>query len=73
MASEPAARASPCAARRSTPPGRLADRAAEPGASVHLPRTGCGLAGGTWSRVEPLIAGRLVKRGTPVTVYDHGD
>jgi O-acetyl-ADP-ribose deacetylase (regulator of RNase III) len=53
--------------------GRLADRAAELNASVHMPRIGCGLAGGTWSRVEPLITGRLVERGIPVTVYDHGE
>ncbi|WP_369231535.1 macro domain-containing protein [Streptomyces sp. R21] len=51
----------------------LADRAAELGASVHMPRIGCGLAGGRWSRVEPLIDERLVLRGIPVTVYDHGD
>ncbi|MGW4550979.1 macro domain-containing protein [Streptomyces violaceorubidus] len=53
--------------------GVLADRAAELGASVHMPRIGCGLAGGEWSRVEPLIADRLARRGIPVTVYDHGD
>ncbi|OSP41781.1 MULTISPECIES: macro domain-containing protein [unclassified Streptomyces] len=53
--------------------GRLADRATELNASVHMPRIGCGLAGGTWSRIEPLITGRLVERGIPVTVYDHGD
>jgi O-acetyl-ADP-ribose deacetylase (regulator of RNase III) len=52
---------------------RLADKALELGASVHMPRIGCGLAGGTWSRVEPLITERLVKRGVAVTVYDHGD
>lgn len=52
---------------------RLADRATELNASVHMPRIGCGLAGGKWSRVEPLITERLVRRGTPVTVYDHGD
>ncbi|MGC0373406.1 macro domain-containing protein [Streptomyces sp. SAI-229] len=52
---------------------RLADRATELNASVHMPRIGCGLAGGTWSRVEPLITERLVRRGIPVTVYDHGD
>ena len=51
----------------------LADRAAELGASVHMPRIGCGLAGGKWSRVEPLVEERLVLRGIPVTVYDHGD
>ncbi|MGW7047403.1 macro domain-containing protein [Streptomyces avermitilis] len=53
--------------------GLLADRAVALDASVHLPRIGCGLAGGAWSRVEPLITERLVRRGIPVTVYDHGD
>ncbi|MGW1536044.1 Appr-1-p processing protein [Streptomyces aureus] len=51
----------------------LADRAVELGASVHMPRIGCGLAGGSWSRVEPLVTERLVRRGLSVTVYDHGD
>ncbi|WP_328689649.1 macro domain-containing protein [Streptomyces phaeochromogenes] len=51
----------------------LADKALELGASVHMPRIGCGLAGGKWSRVEPLIAERLIERGINVTVYDHGD
>ncbi len=40
------------------------------GASVHMPRIGCGLAGGTWNRVEPLIVEHLCDRGVPVTVYD---
>lgn len=53
--------------------GRLADKAAGLDASVHMPRIGCGLAGGKWSRVEPLVTGRLSRRGIPVTVYDHGD
>ncbi|MEV6332908.1 Appr-1-p processing protein [Streptomyces sp. NPDC051909] len=52
--------------------GLLAATAAELGASVHMPRIGCGLAGGRWERVEPLIAERLVARGIPVTVYDTG-
>ncbi|MEV8314236.1 macro domain-containing protein [Streptomyces sp. NPDC059900] len=51
----------------------LADKAVELDASVHMPRIGCGLAGGKWSRVEPLIARRLVERGVAVTVYDFGD
>ncbi|MFJ1614497.1 macro domain-containing protein [Streptomyces sp. NPDC088249] len=51
--------------------GAVADRAAELGASVHMPRIGCGLAGGTWSRIEPLIEKRLLSRGTAVTVYDY--
>ncbi|RSO03520.1 Appr-1-p processing protein [Streptomyces sp. WAC 05379] len=52
---------------------RLAEKAADLGASVHMPRIGCGLAGGKWSRVEPLITDRLVRRGLAVTVYDHGE
>ncbi|MGA5567721.1 macro domain-containing protein [Streptomyces pseudogriseolus] len=50
---------------------RLAGHARELGEAVHMPRIGCGLAGGTWSRVEPLVEERLVRRGIPVTVYDH--
>ncbi len=53
--------------------GRVADKALELGASVHMPRIGCGLAGGRWSRVEPLISARLVRRGVAVTVYDQTD
>ncbi|MFF8633351.1 macro domain-containing protein [Streptomyces pilosus] len=52
---------------------RLAGHARELGASVHMPRIGCGLAGGTWTRVEPLITARLTGQGIPVTVYDHGN
>lgn len=51
--------------------GPVADRALELGASVHMPRIGCGLAGGRWDRVEPLVTARLVERGVAVTVYDH--
>ncbi|WP_231156375.1 macro domain-containing protein [Streptomyces sp. CNZ748] len=50
---------------------RLAVHARELGASVHLPRIGCGLAGGTWSRIEPLVEKRLARQGISVTVYDH--
>ncbi|TXS07600.1 Appr-1-p processing protein [Streptomyces sp. col6] len=48
----------------------VADRALELGASVHMPRIGCGLAGGTWSRIEPLIETRLTGQGLSVSVYD---
>ncbi|MEU1148046.1 macro domain-containing protein [Streptomyces sp. NPDC005863] len=51
----------------------VADKAEELGAGVHMPRIGCGLAGGTWSRIEPLISERLVARGIAVTVYDFGE
>jgi O-acetyl-ADP-ribose deacetylase (regulator of RNase III) len=50
--------------------GTLAERAAELGASVHMPRIGCGLAGGSWDEMEPLIRRTLVARGIAVTVYD---
>ncbi|WP_457028630.1 macro domain-containing protein [Kitasatospora sp. P5_F3] len=51
--------------------GRLAPQVVELGASVHMPRIGCGLAGGRWSKVEPLIEARLTGAGVAVTVYDH--
>lgn len=38
--------------------------------SVHMPRIGCGLAGGSWSQIEPLIDRHFVTKGIPVTVYD---
>lgn len=49
---------------------RLAEFAAASNASVHMPRIGCGLAGGTWDRIEPLIHARLSSRGVSVLVYD---
>lgn len=49
---------------------RVADKAVELGASVHMPRIGCGLAGGDWSRVEQLVQSALSDRGVAVTVYD---
>ncbi|WP_027346856.1 macro domain-containing protein [Hamadaea tsunoensis] len=39
-------------------------------ASVHMPRIGCGLAGGTWDRIEPIILRTLCAQDIPVTVYD---
>lgn len=49
---------------------QVAAKAAELGATVHMPRIGCGLAGGKWSEVEPLINDHVVGAGVPVTVYD---
>ena len=37
-------------------------------ASVHMPRIGCGLAGGKWSVIEPIIERTL--HGVDVYVYD---
>ncbi len=45
-------------------------KAAELRASVHMPRVGCGLAGGKWEQIEPLILEALCGRGVPVIVYD---
>jgi O-acetyl-ADP-ribose deacetylase (regulator of RNase III) len=52
--------------------GKLGDFASEKAASVHMPRIGCGLAGGRWERIEPLIESRLLSRGIAVHVYDFG-
>jgi O-acetyl-ADP-ribose deacetylase (regulator of RNase III) len=49
---------------------QVGTKALELGASVHMPRIGCGLAGGEWSRIEPLIQQYLCDRGVSVTVYD---
>ncbi len=40
------------------------------GASVHMPRIGCGLAGGNWEDVSAIIAETLGDQRVPVTVYD---
>ena len=50
--------------------GTLGHWAIELRASVHMPRIGCGLAGGRWDRIEPLVDTALCQRGVPVTVYD---
>jgi O-acetyl-ADP-ribose deacetylase (regulator of RNase III) len=39
-------------------------------ATVHMPRIGCGLAGGTWDKIEPLINETLTAKNIGVTVYD---
>lgn len=48
----------------------VACKAAELNASVHMPRIGCGLAGGKWDRVEPLVMQKLSANGVAVYVYD---
>ncbi len=39
-------------------------------ASVHMPRIGAGLAGGSWETISAIIHEELVGRDIPVTVYD---
>lgn len=49
---------------------QVAEKARELGASVHMPRIGCGLAGGEWAKVEPLVQQHLSATGVAVNVYD---
>ena len=39
-------------------------------ASVHMPRIGCGLAGGKWEEIEPIITRQLSEKDITVYVYD---
>ncbi|MDR2237278.1 MAG: macro domain-containing protein [Chryseobacterium sp.] len=41
-------------------------------ASIHMPRIGCGLAGGKWEHIEPIIEKTLLKNNLEVYVYDFG-
>lgn len=50
---------------------KLGDKAVELNASIHMPRIGCGLAGGKWELIEPLIVSKLTERGVSVYVYDY--
>ena len=49
---------------------KVAQEAKTLNASVHMPRIGCGLAGGKWEKVEPIIERTLCRNGIEVTVYD---
>jgi O-acetyl-ADP-ribose deacetylase (regulator of RNase III) len=42
---------------------KVARFALEKKASVHMPRIGCGLAGGVWEQMEPLIVQQLGEKG----------
>lgn len=49
---------------------QVAQFAIEKNATIHMPRIGCGLAGGTWDKIEPLINSALTSKNISVTVYD---
>lgn len=49
---------------------KVAMEAAQLKASVHMPRIGCGLAGGKWEEVGNIVEEELAARDVPVTVYD---
>ena len=48
----------------------VAKRANEIQAPVHMPRIGCGLAGGKWEEIEKIIKEELSSQGIKVFVYD---
>lgn len=66
--------------KSSTPPIRyeavktglctIALEAAKRNASIHMPRIGCGLAGGNWEEIQMIIEQTLISAGINVTVYD---
>jgi hypothetical protein len=49
---------------------RVAEMAKVKQAGVHMPRIGCGLAGGTWDKIDPIIQRTLCDQGVRVIVYD---
>jgi O-acetyl-ADP-ribose deacetylase (regulator of RNase III) len=49
---------------------KLAEEALEINASVHMPRIGCGLAGGKWEEIEPIIKRTLLAKNVEVYVFD---
>ncbi len=51
---------------------KVAAEAKRLGAGVHMPRIGCGLAGGRWEEIEPIVSDELISQGVEVTVYDLG-
>jgi hypothetical protein len=40
------------------------------GTIIHMPRIGCGLAGGNWDQIEPLLEEHLAMAGFDVRVHD---
>ena len=51
---------------------KLAEEALQINATIHMPRIGCGLAGGKWEKIEPIIEKTLLKNNLEVYVYDFG-
>jgi O-acetyl-ADP-ribose deacetylase (regulator of RNase III) len=49
---------------------QVATWAHEQQASVHMPRIGAGLAGGSWEEISPIVSDELTSQGIVVTVYD---
>ena len=49
---------------------KVAQFAIDKKATIHMPRIGCGLAGGTWDKIEPLINKSLLENELETYVYD---
>ncbi|EZH73227.1 Appr-1-p processing protein [Aquimarina atlantica] len=49
---------------------QIAIKAKQLNASIHMPRIGCGLAGGKWKMIEPIITNTLLEKQLDVYVYD---
>lgn len=49
---------------------KLAVEALPLNAGIHMPRIGCGLAGGKWEEMEPVIKKTLLEKDIEVHVYD---
>jgi len=49
---------------------KVAHQAEKLNASAHMPRIGCGLAGGKWERIEPVLEESLIKNKIKTIVYD---
>jgi O-acetyl-ADP-ribose deacetylase (regulator of RNase III) len=49
---------------------KVADFASAINASIHMPRIGCGLAGGKWETIEPIIEETISNKDINTIVYD---
>jgi len=45
-------------------------KAEKANASIHMPRMGCGLAGGSWDEVFHVLSRVFEESNVPITVYD---
>jgi O-acetyl-ADP-ribose deacetylase (regulator of RNase III) len=50
--------------------GKISHEALQINASIHMPRIGCGLAGGKWEEIEPIIERTCLQKNVEVYVYD---
>lgn len=49
---------------------KVAKEAKDRKSSIHAPRICCGLAGGRWNKVEPLLVTNLINQSISVNIYD---